>query len=68
MRNPERIKVFCDRLAYLWSNNCPDWRFTQLIENVFSNRPLPRVPFFYCEDDETLSFLEQYFKRNEEVK
>jgi len=62
MRDPERIKMFCDRLAYLWLENCPDWRFTQLVENVFRSGIAPKIPFFYCEDDETLELFNRYFE------
>ena len=35
MRDPARIQKFCNRLAKAWRCH-PDWRFGQLICNVFS--------------------------------
>jgi len=36
MRDPSRIKIFCERLAAVWQR-FPDWRFGQLVENVFQD-------------------------------
>ena len=35
VRYPNRIYKFCNQLANLWVTYCPDWRFCQLIHNVF---------------------------------
>ena len=55
MRDPERIYKFCGRLAKAWLYY-PDWRFGQLIVNVFSQ--LDKDPFF-PEDDEMIEFIEK---------
>ena len=60
MRDPKRIKPFCDRLAELWETRCPDWRFTQLIENVFMFKDNPAT--FYLEDNWSLQLLEEFFE------
>lgn len=55
MRDPKRIKEFCDTLAYLWEHNTPDWRFGQLICNIFESDP------FYLEDDKALTMIKDFF-------
>lgn len=57
MRNPERIKEFCNELAEIWEANVPQWRFGQLICNVFGT--LNEDPFFLEEDRLMESFLPQ---------
>lgn len=60
MRNPNRIKPFCDRLAEVWGR-VPDWRFGQFICNLFSqittdtNRDV-----FFIEDPEMEKFIRDY--------
>ena len=58
MRDPSRIKIFCERLAAVWQR-FPDWRFGQLVENVFQD--LQKDPFF-IEDKEMIKFFEMYVK------
>jgi hypothetical protein len=58
MRDPKRIDDFCKTLATIWKTQCPDWRFGQLISNVYG--AARRDPFFY-EEDETLKLFEDYF-------
>lgn len=64
MRNPDRIHVFCDRLAGIWEQ-VPDWRFGQLMSNMLgayvgkTGRDI-----FYPEDDEMLAFFEKYIAEN----
>ena len=58
MRDPNRIDEFCKTLATIWKTQCPDWRFGQLIGNVYG--VARRDPFFY-EEDETLELFEAYF-------
>lgn len=55
MRDPKRIRKFCNHLADIWESQCPDWRFGQLITNVFTKDP------FYIEDDEMMEIFERYF-------
>jgi len=56
MRDPNRIYEFCDKLAEIWAEKCPDWRFTQLMSNVFDGRDL-----FYMEEDRFIKEVEGYF-------
>ena len=44
MRKVERIDKFCNELAKIWKENCPDWRFGQLMVNVLNS--MPKDPFF----------------------
>ena len=46
MRDPKRIRKFCNELADIWESKCPDWRFGQLLVNV-----IDRDPWFLEEDD-----------------
>lgn len=63
MRNPKRIKPFLERLGKVWEENCPDWRFGQLMVNVLNE--MPSDPFF-PEEDEMIDFFENYFQRKEQ--
>lgn len=55
MRDPKRIREFCNRLADIWESQCPDWRFGQLVVNVAGRDP------FYIEDDKMISMFKEYF-------
>jgi len=59
MRNKDRIKPFCERLAAAWER-CPDMRFGQLVSNAFSvsNMGTRKDPFF-TEDDVTIFLIEK---------
>ena len=37
MRDPKRIPKFLNKLGKYWQESCPDWRFGQLIINVFDS-------------------------------
>ena len=56
MRNSERIRAFCGRLAKAWER-WPDLRFGQLMVNVFGR--MGKDPFF-LEDDEMIRYIEQF--------
>lgn len=56
MRDPKRIRAFCNRLAAAWETN-PDFRFGQLVVNVFG---LMYKDPFYAEDDEMIELIEKY--------
>lgn len=62
MRNPERIKEFCNELAEIWETNVPQWRFGQLICNVFGT--LNEDPFF-PEEDRMIKIFKDYFSKND---
>jgi hypothetical protein len=57
MRKIERIDIFCAELAKIWKENCPDWRFGQLMVNVLNS--MPKDPFF-PEEDEMVVYLKQF--------
>ena len=61
MRKKERIKPFMEELGKIWEDNCPDWRFGQLMINVLSSMPID--PFF-PEEDKMLEYFREYFKKN----
>lgn len=63
MRNPKRISKFCNELAKIWEINCPDWRFGQLICNVFGELACEIDPFF-PEDDRMIEFFRNYFNND----
>lgn len=55
VRDPKRIRSFCNRLADIWESQCPDWRFGQLIANVLTFDP------FFLEEDDMLEIFRKYF-------
>ena len=57
MRDPARIDIFCDELAYIWRHYFPDWRFGQLICNLQS---FARQDLFYVEEDEFYTLLDKF--------
>ena len=65
MRKVERIDTFCNELAKVWKENCPDWRFGQLMVNVLNS--MPKDPFF-PEEDEMLQFFKDFFAPKEDNK
>lgn len=66
MRDKKRIKKFCDELATIWEENVPQWRFGQMICNVFGDMVASekRDPFF-PEEDEMIKYIKNYFNREE---
>ena len=62
MRDVNRIDSFLQELGKLWKEECPDWRFGQLISNVFG--ALNRDPFFY-EEPEMIKEFQKYFNKVE---
>lgn len=65
MRNKNRIKPFCDTLAKIWEKDCPDWRFGQLICNVFGEMASGGRDPFFPEEDEMINYFKNYFKNEE---
>ena len=62
MRDPNRIDDFCNKLADVWKH-FPDWRFGQFMMNALGEmQGNGRDPFF-PEENEMMSFLEDYAKR-----
>lgn len=65
MRDPNRIKKFCDDLALLWEQ-VPDWRFGQFISNVLGAYvDETKRDIFFPEDDEMMAFMKKYFEQSE---
>ena len=59
MRDPSRIKPFCDRLTRIWSV-FPDLRFGQLMMILYDRwMSTYGRDWFYAEDDELIRFIEQ---------
>ena len=59
MRKKERIEPFMMELAKIWKENCPDWRFGQLMVNVLNSFDIN--PFF-IEEDEMLKRFKKFFE------
>ena len=60
MRNPNRIKQYCDALAILWQA-VPDFRLSQLIYTLMYTWEVRRgSSAFYAEDEEFLAFIHEY--------
>lgn len=62
MRDINRIYKFCNELAVIWSENCPDYRFSQLVESVYSK--IPEDPF-YVEEEKMMEYIKNYFKKTD---
>ncbi len=60
-RNVDRIEPFMKQLTTLWKEECPDWRFGQLISNIQS---YVGYDLFYLEEDEMMTYIENYFKKS----
>ena len=61
MRDPKRIKEFCEQLASIWER-VPDWRFGQFISNVLGQvQTEKKRDIFFIEDDEMLTAIKAYF-------
>ena len=57
MRNPDRIKPYCETLATIWGL-VPDWRLSQLMVNAcLAYKNEHDVDPFYVEDEDFLHFL-----------
>lgn len=60
MRDPNRIKPYCDALATLWQT-VPDFRLAQLMDILMSAWKVRRgFSAFYAEDEEFLAFALKY--------
>ncbi|MBQ7171926.1 MAG: hypothetical protein IJR89_06595 [Clostridia bacterium] len=65
MRNPARIKPFCDKLQKYWKEKIPDWRFGQFMSNFLgwvvqeTGRDI-----FFTEDNEMTELLDKFFAEN----
>lgn len=61
MRNKNRIDPFLNQIGKLWKENCPDWRFGQLIENVFGSS---EYLIWFVEERTMLDIFKKYFEGN----
>jgi hypothetical protein len=57
MRETNRLYKFYDEVRRIHMQYVPDWRFGQLICNVFGTIGT----FFYMEEDDALQRLREYF-------
>ena len=62
MRDKNRIEPFMKELTKIWKEKVPDWRFGQLIENVYGTS---KKQIFFMEENETLELFKDYFKEEE---
>lgn len=63
MRDKDRIKPFCDKLAGLWFNY-PDLRFGQLMWNILQHLEQERKNPFYMEDEAFMKELEHHLRKS----
>lgn len=62
MRDPKRIRKFCDELAALWAAKAPDWRFGQLMINVLGEMQASGQDPFFPEEKEMMEFFHRFFE------
>lgn len=63
MRDPKRIRKFCNRLATAWEL-VPDLRFGQFLFNIFVQIKNEGKDPFYLEDDSMIKRIEQYIENH----
>lgn len=61
-RDINRIDPFLQKLGTIWKENCPDWRFGQLIFNVERVMKTHGMDLFYQEEDQLLDYIKEFFK------
>lgn len=66
MRDPKRIYKFCNELAAIWQDNCPDWRFGQLMSNFQRWCAGKGVDIFFPEENKTLELFKEFFGVSED--
>lgn len=62
MRDIKRIRKFCNRLATAWEL-LPDWRFGQLMCNIFNDMKVEGKDPFFPEDDLMIERIEKYVEK-----
>ena len=60
MRDPNRLDDFYKELCKIHKENCPDFRFFQMIGNIMSAYG---TDFFYAEEDKALKYIKEYFEK-----
>lgn len=63
MRDPKRIRKFCNRLATAWEL-VPDLRFGQLLFNIFVQIKNEGKDPFYVEDNAMIKHIEEYIEKH----
>lgn len=65
MRDINRIDSFCNEITKMWKNNVPDWRFGQLLINVFTYAS-DKTPLdiFYYEEEDILELFKDFFSQS----
>lgn len=56
MRDPNRLYGFYNKLQEIHMKYVPDWRFGQLLNNIFGSEDI-----FYLEEDALIKRVEEYF-------
>ena len=62
MRDFTRIRKFCNLLATAWEL-LHDWRFGQLITNIFGQMKREGKDPFFVEDDSMIEYIESYIEK-----
>lgn len=62
MRDIKRVRKFCNQLATAWEL-LPDWRFGQLLFNIFEKLKTEGIDPFYIEDDSMLEYIKKYIEK-----
>ena len=63
MRNPNRIKPYCDTLTSIWQM-VPDWRLSQLMINAIDAYTNEHgYDPFYMEDEDFLMYLYNFISK-----
>lgn len=60
MRDPNRLHKFYDELKRIHMEYVPDWRFGQMINNIFGTTDI-----FYMEEEDVLRKVKEYFGEEE---
>ena len=64
MRDKNRIRKVRNELALIWEQECPDWRFGQLMMNVLGDMAVNGRDPFFPEEEEMLNYFKKYFGGN----
>lgn len=62
MRDAKRIRRFVICLQAAWEL-IPDWRFGQLISNIFGQMKGEGKDPFFVEDDSMIEYIEKYIEK-----
>ena len=66
MRDPTRIKPFMAKLAHMWQQRAPDWRFGQFMSNFLGFVACKtKQDIFFIEESEMEKLLDEFFEPRE---